>query len=76
MPIRVYKVADIVDRAVVFCGTWKSCNGDAAAIINCQPAADPIPQSAWNRCAANSDRPLACFKQIIFWNHADFYTSR
>jgi hypothetical protein len=43
MPIRVHKVADIVDRAVVFCGTWKSCNGDAAAIINGQPAADPIP---------------------------------
>jgi hypothetical protein len=42
MPIKVHKVADIVDRAVVFCGTWKSGNGDAVAIINCQPAADPI----------------------------------
>jgi HNH endonuclease len=48
VPIRVYKVADILAGEVMFCGTRRFREGDLAAILtNMSPPADPIPESAW-----------------------------
>jgi hypothetical protein len=48
MPIKVYKVADIIDGEVVFSGTRRFRTGDLLAVLtNIWPPADPIPESAW-----------------------------
>ncbi len=46
MPIKVYKVADIIDGEVVFSGTRR--DGDVAVLLtNISPPTDPIPESSW-----------------------------
>jgi hypothetical protein len=48
MPIRVYKVADIIDGEVVPSRTPRFREGDvAAALTNLHPPPDPDPTSAW-----------------------------
>jgi hypothetical protein len=48
MPIRVYKIADIIDRVVVFSGIRRFKQGDLAAILtNLEVPSDPNPDSAW-----------------------------
>ncbi len=48
MPIKVYKVADIIDGEVVLSGTRRFREGDIAAVLtNLRPPADPLPESAW-----------------------------
>jgi hypothetical protein len=47
MPIRVYKIADIIDRAVVFSGIRRFRQGHLAAILTgLQPPDDPNQETA------------------------------
>ena len=65
MPIKVYKVADIIDGEVVFSGTRRFHEGDLAAVLTniCAPA-DPIPESAWKMELVIGEGPAARRIQI------------
>jgi hypothetical protein len=47
MAIKVYKVADIVEKHAVLRGQRRTIGDVAAVLSNCVGADDPIPESAW-----------------------------
>jgi hypothetical protein len=48
LPIKVYKVAEIIDGEVVWCGARRLSEGElAAALTSLEAATDPAPGSPW-----------------------------